>query len=171
MSGVVRAALKLALAALMCFGVASCLLWAFMLCSDFPIAPLPSPSELPDSRSDYSSYDLASRRLTLFNEQCATAREANESWTEDPRQVGLRFAGYPNIDGTSPDIVRVFHPEPGKVIVVVIDMGLMDDSVEAIKTRVDLVQEGEAWEVQWGGWQVRCWGGRGGWYWHAGHCV
>ena len=171
MRGVVRGGLKLGLAVLMCFGVASCLLLAFMLCSDFPIAPRPSPSELPDNRRDYSPYDLAGRWLTRFNEQYATAREANETWTEDPEQVGLRFAGYPNIDGTSPDIVRVFHPEPGKVIVVVIDMGLMDDSVEAIKTRVDLVQEDEAWEVEWGGWQLRCWGGRGGWYWHAGVCV
>ena len=170
MGGVVRAALKLALAALICFGLASCFLGAFILCSVFPIAPRPSPSELPDERTDYMPYDPNSVRFARFNGQYSAARNAHEPWTEDPREVGLRFAGYPNVDGTSPDIVRVFHPEPGKTIVVVIDMGLMDDSVEAQKIRVDLVREVDVWRVEWAGGQWRCHGGRGDWYWHTGLC-
>ncbi|NIQ80319.1 MAG: hypothetical protein GTN93_19960 [Anaerolineae bacterium] len=131
----------------------------------------PRPSELPDSRSDYRAYDLDSPRFDWFHREYDAALEADYSWIHKPEAVGLRLAGYPNPDGVRPDIVRVYWPRPDKAIVVVIATGLMDDSVEAMKVRVDLVQRGHLWEVEWAGGQWRCWPGRGGSIWGSRLCV
>lgn len=163
-----RTALGFALASLVSVGIFFCCLCSVVLFALFARAPRPSPSELPDRRIDY--YELSASHGESVGQGCLTEGHSGESWDQDPREVGLCIAGYPNVDGTSPDIVRVFYPEPGKTVVVVITMRLMDDSVEAKKIRVDLVQEGEAWVVEWAGGQWRCYEGRGHWYWAAGLC-
>jgi hypothetical protein len=102
--------------------------------------------------------------LTWFYQEHDAALEAGDCWIEDPRQVALRLAGYPNPDGARPDIVGVYWPQRDKAIIVVLATGLHDDSVEAMKVRVDLVQRGDLWEVEWAGGQRRCWSGRGHWF-------
>lgn len=87
--------------------------------------------------------------------------EAGDCWIEDPKQGGLRLAGYPNPDGAGPDIVGVYWPRPSKPVVVILAAGLHDDSGEATKVRVSLVQRGDQWEMEWAG---------GQWFWAPSPC-
>jgi hypothetical protein len=172
-----QAAVGLVFRATLLFALASVAYIAVIVCcyglsnspTVFPLKPRPKPSELPDRRSDYHEFSVSPQ--DSLEEKCLTEWHSSEYWTRDPREVGLCFAGYPNIDGIDPDIIKVFRPEPGKAIVVVISMGCLDDSIEAKKIRVDLAQDGEAWVVEWAGGQWRCHWGRGQWFWAPTFCV
>jgi hypothetical protein len=113
----------------------------------------------PDTRprSGYRSYDSSTdRRLLSFDQEYEHARENADSWTENPIDVALRIAGYPNPDSIEPDRVCAFYRNPSSVTVIVTKAGLMDDSVEAEETRVDLVTSDGIWEIDWVGARYRC---------------
>jgi hypothetical protein len=169
---VFRATLLFALASSIYVAATFCVLFSVVLATVFPLAPPPSPSELPDRRSDYKEYDLTGREFESFYQEYEAARRSPEpwNWTQDPKFVASCVAGYP-VYGARPHTVKDFRPEPGKATVVVIDTNLSSDSTEAMKVRVDLLRDGEAWVVEWAGGQWRCHWGRGQWFWAPSFCV
>jgi hypothetical protein len=108
-------------------------------------------------KESYGAYDFAKDPwLASFAQEYKDARLNHSSWVVDPIALALRVAGYPNIDGTNPDQVDIYYVNSTKLVVVIKDFGLMDDSVESRDIRVDLVKKGDIWEVEWAGLRQRC---------------
>lgn len=120
-----------------------------------PIATIQEycPSE-PLGHENYRFVDIAMG--TEFKEQHANAIKNDESWVSDPIEVGLRFAGYPNVDLTNPDKVFVYYLQSNKVVMVVLAEGLMDDATQSEEIRVDLEKEGNIWFISWAGIRQKC---------------
>lgn len=74
----------------------------------------------------------------------------------DPLAMALRVAGYPNEDGVEPDRVSIFHDGLARITIIIEKEGLHDDSIAAEETRVDLIKQGQLWEVAWAGGRWRC---------------
>jgi hypothetical protein len=110
----------------------------------------------PPNKEDYKSLDL-----TRFREAYNTASDNQEDWITDPQEVALRFAGFPNLEGILPDEVIVFPTSTEQVTIIILQLQIPDDSVASVETRVDLVQNGRSWEVEWAGGRWRCKAGRG----------
>ena len=114
-------------------------------------------STSPRSRTAYRPYDFAHDQwLSGFTKAYADARATQANWITAPRAVALRVAGYPNEDGVEPDTVTLFHDDLARVTVIIGKEGLHDDSVAAKEIRVDLIKEGQWWEVTWAGGRWRC---------------
>jgi hypothetical protein len=111
----------------------------------------------PPGRDYYRPYDLNSDRyLQNFCNDYAEAINTQAEWIQDPTAVGLRLAGYPNVDGTIPDQVSIFHHSAISMTMVVADFNLMDDSVAAKEIRVELVRQDSVWVVAWAGRRWQC---------------
>jgi hypothetical protein len=111
----------------------------------------------PPGRDLYRPYDLNSERwLRDFGNEYAEAVNIHAEWVLDPTAVGLRVAGYPNVDQTTPDHVSIFHGSAITVTMIVADFNLMDDSIAAKEIRVELVKQGDIWAVAWAGWRQQC---------------
>ena len=91
-----------------------------------------------------------------FREEYLIAVKTGAGWVQDPIQVGLRFAGYPNADSDHPDQVFAFFPQSNKAIVVVASLNCMDDSIRDHEERIDLVRDSEVWKTEWAGYRQRC---------------
>jgi hypothetical protein len=108
-------------------------------------------------KESYGSYDFAKDpRLASFIQEYKDAHLNHSNGVVDPVALALRAAGYPNIDETNPDQVDIYHINSTKLVVVIKDFGLMDDSVESRDIRVDLVKKGDIWEIEWAGRRQRC---------------
>jgi hypothetical protein len=102
--------------------------------------------------------------IVEFREEYAKAVQDEEEWVKSPMLVGLRFSGYPNVDGIGPDKVFFFCTNSNRATVVVISEGLMNDSIKDQEKRVDLVREGGIWKIEWAGYRQRCYRSLyGGW--------
>ena len=116
------------------------------------------PSE-PLSREFYSYVDVETNQIfpiQEFRRQYAEALENNDAWIQEPILVALRYAGYPNIDGTNPNKVFVFSISGIQVVVVILAENLMNDSVRDHEDRVDLIKVGNVWQIEWAGYRQRC---------------
>ncbi len=80
--------------------------------------------------------------------------------TNDPIQVALQVAAYPNLDNTQSDRVRQDCGN-GRCVVTVTDNYRHDDSVSAEQTRVELAWTPEGWTIEWAGHRWMCQPGRG----------
>ena len=108
-------------------------------------------------REQYSPLDLDTTIwLSAFARDYRDALSAGAEWVQDPIDVGLRVAGFPNPDQLNPDAVLVFYTKANAATVIVFKDGLMDDSVAALEFRVDLVKDGRVWEIAWLGLRQQC---------------
>jgi hypothetical protein len=80
----------------------------------------------------------------------------DENWVKDPETLALRVAGYPNDDNIPPEKIDREKTENGIVIVTILSGRLMDDSIARQEPRVELIQDGEVWQVVWAGWRQQC---------------
>ena len=134
-----------------------CVAGIFVILISIIIANWNTLPDEPKSKTQYRPLDLAQ-----FNEEYDAAITQQEDWVNSPYEIGLRFAGYPNIDRVLPDKVTVFYVTSKKQIVVVQKTRpVFDDSISAEEIRVDLVLEDEMWKVEWAGGRWRCQPGRG----------
>jgi hypothetical protein len=93
----------------------------------------------------------------------------------DPKAVALSAFGNVESEGGSRD-VTVDYPQPNQAIVTITQTGVADDSVGAIRYRVELqpeksAQTGKQWEIVWAGSQVKCHPGRGHQDWSTELCL
>lgn len=93
----------------------------------------------------------------------------------DPKAVALSAFGNVESEGGGRD-VTVDYPQPNQAIVTITQTGVADDSVGAIRYRVELqpeksAQTGKQWEIVWAGSQVKCRPGRGHQDWSTELCL
>ena len=143
-----------------------CVVGIFVILASIIITTRNASPNKPIGKTQYRPLYLA-----RFKEEYDEAVIQQEVWVNSPYLIGLRFAGYPNVERVLPDKVTVFHITPTKQIVVVQKTTrIFDDSVSAEEIRVDLVLEGEMWEVKWAGGRWRCKPGRGSSIWTKRLC-
>jgi cytoskeletal protein RodZ len=95
--------------------------------------------------------------------------------SNDPKALALSAFGNIESEGGSRD-VTVDYPQPNQAIVTITQTGVADDSVGAIRYRVELqpeksAQTGKQWEIVWAGSQVKCHPGRGHQDWSTELCL
>jgi len=93
----------------------------------------------------------------------------------DPKSVALSAFGNIDSEGGSRN-VTIDYPQSQRAIVTITQTGVADDSVGAIKHRVELQQTKSAqtdqqWKVVWAGSQVKCHPGRGHQDWSTELCL
>ncbi|MGA7731632.1 MAG: hypothetical protein WCD37_10230 [Chloroflexia bacterium] len=104
-----------------------------------------------DDRATFEARDQAA--LTAFMEEYRLAEEQGEAWTKEPRDIALRFSCREECGG---ERVTVNLPEPDRVVLIVEDHTVFDDSIKATKTRIELARGGNGWKVEWAGWKQQC---------------
>ncbi len=95
----------------------------------------------------------------------------------DPSTIALNAFGNIESEGGSRK-VEVAYPQPGRAVVTITQTGVADDSVGAIRYRVELTTVGRSllvkspppWQIEWAGSQVKCWPGRGHQDWSTELC-
>jgi hypothetical protein len=121
--------------------------------------------ETPLPRSSYAEYNLEEqlKRNELrdqdaidFWTRMGEPNYLEETQKSNPTDVGLNFAGYPNIDKVEPDKVTTFYHSDVDVTVTVLSLGLMDDSIRDQEIRVDLHLQGDKWTIEWAGYRQKC---------------
>jgi hypothetical protein len=130
-----------------------------------------------ETRASYNSIILATR--TDFLGEYALARKQNAAWLQDAEDVALHFMGKERLrlageQAGRQSIERLPAPQDRANFIIV--NKAFDDSVAAIKTRIDLIRHGAIWEIEWAGEQYQC--RRGGllllldgrWGWHTKPC-
>jgi hypothetical protein len=95
---------------------------------------------------------------------------------DDPKAIALSAFGDIQSEGGSRE-VTVDYPQSNQAIVTIIQTGVADDSIGAIKYRVELVttpesaSTGKQWKLVWVGSQVKCQPGRGHQDWAVELCL
>lgn len=143
----------------------------------------------PQTKPAAASYSTASRQKQSQDKPAATetARkdykpisltkiEKTESLTgSDPKELALSVFGKTESEGGSRD-VTVDYPQPDQAIVTITQTGVADDSIAAIRYRVELVPTNSAptaksWKIVWAGSHFKCQQGRGHQDWSTKLCV
>lgn len=93
-----------------------------------------------------------------------------DEWIKDAEKVGLRVAGYPNIDKIPPEKVHLETNQEGIVVVTILSQIFMDDSIKRQETRVELLKDKEIWSVVWAGIRQQCYRGSIGDRWNKSPC-
>lgn len=101
--------------------------------------------------------------------------DANALAGNDPKAIALSAFGNVESEGGSRD-VTVDYPQPNQALVTITQTGVADDSVGAIRYRVELqpqksAQTAKQWEIVWAGSQVKCHPGRGHQDWSTELCL
>lgn len=127
-------------------------------------------SDLND-RTSYRAIDFSSDYWFDFDNEYTRAVEESASWIRHPWGFVYQYLILPmeypefnewpypitmNIQFVS-DYWYEQATKSNKVIVVVTDLWIPDDSIEALQTRVDLTFVKKAWQLEWAGekWQCR----------------
>lgn len=113
----------------------------------------------PLGREFYAYVDIETNpRIPIqeFRKAYAEAVKKDEGWIKDPITLALRYAGYPNLDGLSPNQVFIYYVNDVQVIVIVRAFGHMDDSIRDTDERIELVKENGIWIIEWAGYRQRC---------------
>lgn len=119
----------------------------------------------PLDRNNYAEIDVEKDLLSLAQED----KHAVDFWNRmdqpnklaqinktDPVDVGLHFAGYPNIDDIPPDKVELYYSSTIDAIIIVLATNIGDDSVQDKEERIDLHFDGNEWKVEWAGYRQKC---------------
>lgn len=135
-----------------------------------------------------SSLTLTSKRATaqLVSERTPTERqnyksislaeiEPNALVGTEPKAIAVSAFGNIESEGGSQD-VTVDYPQRDRTIVTITQTGVADDSIRAIRYRVELqqhqtAQAGKEWKIVWAGSQVKCHPGRGHQDWSTKRCL
>ncbi len=125
----------------------------------FFIVLLLSSAGLCEEEKDLSPADNQVLSVEAFNESVLKGKD--NKWTADPVVVSLRFIGL--FEGRTQSIERINeNPESFDTTqVTIINNGLLDDSVMAVKYKLNLKKVDSVWIVDSAGRLVKCWKGRG----------
>ncbi|MEB3313190.1 MAG: hypothetical protein VKL98_03490 [Cyanobacteriota bacterium] len=89
----------------------------------------------------------------------------------DPQQIALETFGLAEPgEGNFSQTVEVLEQTPTQAVVTLLQTGLPDDSVEAMRYRMEFQAQGPQWQLVWVGRQVRCRPGRGSQDWSTDLC-
>ena len=66
--------------------------------------------------------------------------------------------------------VELLEETPDGAVVILTQSGLLDDSVEGMRYRLEFESGENQWELVWAGRQVRCWPDRGSQEWSTELC-
>ncbi|OKH54600.1 hypothetical protein NIES2101_07280 [Calothrix sp. HK-06] len=81
----------------------------------------------------------------------------NQISTSNPNQVAVKlFADTDEAEGRKSENVEVKYPTRDTAVVVMTKEGLADDSVAAIRRRVEMQRSQNKWRVVWVGEQNKC---------------
>lgn len=111
--------------------------------------------DAPPDRSNYLAYgedspvnaDIVGTVLSVDSQ----ADDASIQW----RDAVLSGLGYCSGD-FAPDQVTIYNTDPGQATVVTASEVLFNDSVTAQEVRLDLVEQPDGWQVEWGGIRFQC---------------
>lgn len=88
-----------------------------------------------------------------------------------PNQAAVKLFGYQGEEkGRRREEIAVTYSRPDTAIILLTKEGLADDSLFAIKTRVEMRRAKNGWQVIWAGEQYKCHQGRGSQAWSAKLC-
>ncbi|MCB0209766.1 MAG: YbaY family lipoprotein, partial [Anaerolineae bacterium] len=112
-------------------------------------------SDTPPDRSSYLVYgddspvnsDIVGTILSVD----AQAADATTQW----RDAVLDELGYCS-GNFAPDLVTVYNTGTGQATVITASDVLFDDSLLAQEVRLDLVEQADGWQVEWGGVRFQC---------------
>lgn len=110
--------------------------------------------ETTDGRSQYKTISL----------QNIASPEALKG--TDPKAIALKAFGNIESEGGSRQ-VEMTNPQPDKAVVTITQTGVADDSISAMRYRVEFLstssaaQTGKQWQMVWAGSQHKCHVGRG----------
>lgn len=128
---------------------------AVFTCIQFPVAAFSQPA----ARSGYEA---------LNARQFATD---NKITTFNPKDIAVKlFGGDRETEGRKSDAISVEYPTRNTAVIVYTVVGLADDSVAAMRHRIELGIRQNKWEIVWVGRQSKCQPNRGHQNWAAGRC-
>jgi hypothetical protein len=88
-----------------------------------------------------------------------------------PNQTAVKLFGYQGEEeGRRREEIAVTYSRPDTAIIMLTKEGLADDSLFAIKNRVEMRRARNGWQVIWVGEQYKCHQGRGSQAWSAKLC-
>jgi hypothetical protein len=128
---------------------------AVFACIQIPIAAMGQPA----ARSNYQAINpkqfLADRKITLSN----------------PKDIAAKlFSSDRETEGRKSDQISVEYPTRETAVIVHTVIGLADDSVAAMRHRIELRLRQNKWEIVWIGRQSKCQPNRGHQDWASGLC-
>jgi hypothetical protein len=128
---------------------------AVFTCIQLPIATLSQPV----ARSNYESINakqfLGDRKITVSN----------------PKDIASKlFSSDQESEGRKSDGISVEYPTRQTAVIVHTVIGLADDSVAAMRHRIELTIRQNKWEIVWIGRQSKCQPNRGHQNWASGRC-
>lgn len=89
----------------------------------------------------------------------------------DPAEIAREVFGSPEPgEGNFEEQVEVVEETDNGALVLLTQTGLADDSVNGMRYRLEFVPEGNQWQLDWAGRQVRCQAGRGSEDWSTDLC-
>lgn len=95
----------------------------------------------------------------------------NQLSNSNPNQVAVKlFADTEEAEGRKSENVEVNYPTRDTAVVLMTKEGLADDSVAAIRRRVEMQRTQSKWQVTWVGEQNKCARGRGSQTWTSKLC-
>lgn len=90
----------------------------------------------------------------------------------DPAEIALEVFGSPEPgEGNFEEQVEVLAETNAGALVLLTQTGLADDSVNGMRYRLEFVPDGDQWQLDWAGRQVRCQAGRGSEDWSTDLCL
>jgi hypothetical protein len=106
-------------------------------------------------RSDRANYNQISPDRVASN--------SNTTLTGDnPKKIVRRLLGFSDLRESRQQDIEIDYPHDNKAVVTLTQTGLLDDSVEGMRYRVELISSGNKWKVIWIGEQYKCNPRRGG---------
>ena len=125
---------------------------AVFVCIQLPIAAMAQPA----TRSNYESINvkqfLGDRKITVSNPKDIADKLYSGSRKSKSRGISVQY------------------PTRETAVIEHTVMGLADDSVAAMRHRIELVFRQNKWEILWIGRQSKCQPNRGHQNWAAGRC-
>ncbi|MBD2743234.1 hypothetical protein [Coleofasciculus sp. FACHB-1120] len=107
--------------------------------------------------------------------QLQEIKSANSLKGTDPKAIAIAHFGQTESEGGTRE-VTLEYPQQNLAVVTITQTGVADDSVGAIRHRVELVptspsaQTAKEWKLAWAGSQVKCHVGRGHQDWSTQNC-
>jgi hypothetical protein len=128
---------------------------AVFTCIQLPVAAFSQSA----ARSGYEALNAkqfaTDNKITVFN----------------PKDIAVKLFGSDReSEGRKSDAISVEYPTRNTAVIVQTVVGLADDSVAAMRYRIELGIKQNKWEIVWVGRQSKCQPNRGHQNWAAGRC-
>ncbi|MEP0859536.1 hypothetical protein [Trichocoleus sp. DQ-U1] len=138
--------------------------------------PASSPSVEQSSQQVSQNAPIAETERTKYKPiPLQEIKSANSLKGTDPKAIAIAHFGQTESEGGTRE-VTLEYPQQNLAVVTITQTGVADDSVGAIRHRVELVptspsaQTPKEWKLAWAGSQVKCHVGRGHQDWSTQNC-